>query len=194
MIFGSVPAHLRFGSCGSFSFTGSMTPRFVPVRVNSCRFLQCFYLMHTRLPLLIFSSDIESSKPSLRSKAVPQLGIHAKSFCSWAFTAFGASVQRSSTSCPLWNRSMGPLQLQILALCAIQVWSLRPWAKEHWKCRNRRHMEPSQIIIYNTYIYIYTYVINYICTYIITYYIIYNHIIDNIYIYMVHRHLYIELI
>ena len=28
---------LRFGSCGSFSFTGSMTPRFVPVRV--CRFV-----------------------------------------------------------------------------------------------------------------------------------------------------------
>ena len=37
MIFGSVPTHLRFGSCGSFSFTGSMTPRFVPVRV--CRFV-----------------------------------------------------------------------------------------------------------------------------------------------------------
>ena len=47
-------------------------------------------------------------------------------------------------------------------------------------------MEPSQIIIYNTYniyihIYIYTYVTNYICTYIITYYIICNHIIYNIY-------------
>ena len=37
MIFGSVPTDLRFGSCGSFSFTGSMTPRFVPVRV--CRFV-----------------------------------------------------------------------------------------------------------------------------------------------------------
>ena len=171
MIFGSVPAHLRFGSCGSFSFTGSMTPRFVPVRVNSCWFLQCFYLTHTRLPLLIFSSlNIESSKPSLRSKAVAQLGIHAKSFCSWAFTAFGASVQRSSTSCPLWNRSMGPLQLQILALCAIQVWSVRAWAKEHRKCRNRRHMEPSQIIIYNTYnIYIYTYIYIYIHMWLIIY-------------------------
>ena len=37
MIFGSVPTKFRFGSCGSFSFTGSMTPRFVPVRV--CRFV-----------------------------------------------------------------------------------------------------------------------------------------------------------
>ena len=37
MIFGSVPIDLRFGSCGSFSFAGSMTPRFVPVRV--CRFV-----------------------------------------------------------------------------------------------------------------------------------------------------------
>ena len=37
MISGSVPTDLRFGSGGSFSFTGSMTPRFVPVRV--CRFV-----------------------------------------------------------------------------------------------------------------------------------------------------------
>ena len=37
MISGSVPTDLRFGSGGSFSFTGSMTTRFVPVRV--CRFV-----------------------------------------------------------------------------------------------------------------------------------------------------------
>ena len=48
MIFGSVPTHLRFGSCGSFSFTGSMTPRFVPVRV--CRFVSV--RVHTGNPCL----------------------------------------------------------------------------------------------------------------------------------------------
>ena len=37
MMFGSVPTKFRFGSCGSFSFAGSMTSRFVPVRV--CRFV-----------------------------------------------------------------------------------------------------------------------------------------------------------
>ena len=50
MMFGSVPTKFRFGSCGSFSFAGSMTSRFVPVRV--CRFVSVRGHTATTIPVV----------------------------------------------------------------------------------------------------------------------------------------------
>ena len=90
------------------------------------------------------------------------------------------------------NLSMGRLQLQIFALCAIQVWSVRAWEEEHGGM-SRYHeggMNPfvlyciyiytCNIYIYNIYIYIH---VIYIYIHISIYLYTYIHVI-YIYIYI----------
>ena len=82
MIFGSVPTKFRFGSCGSFSFTGSMTPRFVPVRV--CRFVSVRgHTVYIYLSICIWAYYIIIRGDHLLCLRAETICIYKLFFCDW---------------------------------------------------------------------------------------------------------------